>query len=68
MSAKQSLVQLLEHLPEEKVEQILRFARNVSDDAEMEEWSAFGLEQLSRAYGPDEPVYTLNDLKPDPDQ
>ncbi len=29
------------------------------------EWEQFGLAQLARAYGPNEPEYTLDDAKPE---
>ena len=32
-------------------------------DAEREAWTAFALQQLARAYGDDEPEYTLDDIK-----
>jgi hypothetical protein len=65
MSAKQSLVELLNQLPEDKVERILNFAREVSEDAERDDWATFGRTQFERAFGPDEPVYTVDDLKLD---
>lgn len=33
-------------------------------DREREEWLAFSTQSLGRAYGDDEPEYTLADLKP----
>jgi len=64
MSAKQAIVELLERLPEERVREILDFARFVSADEERGELAQFGREQLARAYGPNEPEYTPDDLKP----
>lgn len=64
MSAKQALLQLLEQLPEERLREILEFARFVSLEEERRQWAQFGREQFARAYGPDEPVYTPADLKP----
>ena len=46
------------------VREILDFARFVTADEERADWAQLGREQLSRAYGPDEPEYTLGDLKP----
>lgn len=33
-------------------------------DAEHSEWAGLGTQSLARAYGDDEPEYTLADLKP----
>jgi len=33
-------------------------------DAERSEWAALGAQGLARAYGADEPEYTVADLKP----
>jgi len=68
MSAKQSLIELLDRLPDDRVEEVLNFARQITDEAERSEWSHFGAERFAQAYGPDEPVYTLDDLKPDGEQ
>ena len=68
MSAKQALVDLLEQLPDERVREILDFARFVTLEEERQEWTQFGREQFARAYGPDEPEYTPADLKPTADQ
>jgi hypothetical protein len=35
-----------------------------TDDSERYEWAALGLQSLARAYGDDEPDYTIADLKP----
>jgi hypothetical protein len=35
-------------------------------DNERAEWEALSVESLSRAYGPDEPEYTLADIKRQP--
>lgn len=68
MSSKQALVELLEQLPEQRVQEILDFARFISFEADREQWAQFGREQLAQAYGTDEPEYTLSDLKPPSDQ
>lgn len=68
MSSKQALVELVEQLPEDQIREVLDFARFVSSEAEREQWAQFGREKFSRAYGPDEPEYTLADLKPLSDQ
>ena len=68
MSARQALSELLERLPEERVRKVLEFARLLSGEEERDEWARFGREQFARAYGPDEPDYTPDDLKPRRDQ
>ena len=36
----------------------------LEQDAEREQWTALSLQSLARAYGDDEPEYTLADLRP----
>lgn len=64
MTARQALSELLERLPEERLGEILDFARAVAATEERQDWQRFGRSQLARAYGPDEPEYTKADLKP----
>ena len=65
MSVRDTLEQLLQSLPEERVRQVLEFAESLqSQDAQG--WRQFGQAQLARAYGPGEPDYSLADLKPEP--
>ena len=63
MSAKQSLDALLGSMPEERINEILEFAAYLNWRAEREEWRRFGQSQLAHAYGPDEPEYSLADVK-----
>ncbi len=65
MSAKEALQQVLQELPEDRMDEVLDFARFVSARGEDESWSEFGLRQLAKAYGDDEPEYTEADLKPE---
>jgi hypothetical protein len=60
MSVRESLERVLETLPEEQVREVLVFAESLKDDAE---WKHFGQAQLARAYGDDEPEYSMKDLK-----
>jgi hypothetical protein len=68
MTGQETLNDLLAALPEARQRQVIDFARflvwqegQTEEDAE---WRAFGLMQLAKAYGPDEPEYTEADLKP----
>ncbi len=66
MSSREALEQVLRSLPEERLREVLDFAEFVqSKDAAG--WRQFGRAQLARAYGPDEPEYSLTDLKPERD-
>lgn len=65
MSVRESLERVLQALPEERVREVLEFAESLRGQ-EAIAWRQFGQNQLARAYGPDEPEYTLADLKPEP--
>ena len=65
MSARDALKSVLDQLPDAKVRQLLDFATFLSLQDEAEQWRAFGLQQLTRAYGDDEPEYDLADLRPE---
>lgn len=58
MSTRQALAELVERMPENRVAQVLDFARFVAEQEEREEWREFGKRQLARAYGDDEPEYS----------
>jgi hypothetical protein len=64
MNAHASLEPLLEGLSEERLRQLIDFARFLASEDEREGWKRFGQAQLARAYGPDEPEYTEADIKP----
>ena len=68
MTTRDALVQVLQELPDNRVGQVLDFARFLTLQEEREGWSQFGRSSLARAYGSDEPDYTEADLKPEPDQ
>jgi hypothetical protein len=67
MSAKIALGNLLETLPENRLQQLLDYARFLSLQEEHEAWQRFGEAELARAYGPDEPEYTEADILPESD-
>ena len=63
MTVKESLHSLLDTLPEERLREVLDFAEFLRLQEEREGWQEFGRSQFARAYGPDEPEYTLADVK-----
>jgi hypothetical protein len=65
MTTKQALSQIIEELPEERLDEVLDFARFLSWREEQVAWRDFGRNQLAKAYGPDEPEYSLADVKPE---
>ncbi len=65
MTVKESLERVVGELPEERLREVLDFARLLSWQEDREGWRQFGQAQFQRAYGPNEPDYTLADLKPE---
>ena len=63
MSARETLEKLLENMPEDRLREVVDFAAFLSWQEERNGWCQFGETQLARAYGPNEPEYTLADLK-----
>jgi hypothetical protein len=63
MNALARIEPLLEGLSEERVRQLIDFARFLAMEDERLAWQRFGQEQLARAYGSDEPEYTEADLR-----
>jgi hypothetical protein len=59
MSSKETLRKLIEDMPEEHLREVLNFAEFLSWQEERSAGRAFGKAQLARAYGPDEPDYTI---------
>lgn len=66
MTTKDALVEVLEELPEDRLSEVLDFARFLTVREDRDAWSRFGRSSLARAYGSDEPEYTEADLKPEP--
>ncbi len=66
MTARETLERILAECPEDRLHEILDFARFLSWRDEHREWCQLGLAQFARAYGPDEPEYTPTDLKAEP--
>jgi hypothetical protein len=70
MTTQELVVQLLDQLPEARRVEVLDFVRYLywleqRAKEERESWQRFGLEQFAKCYGPNEPEYTLDDLKPE---
>ena len=65
MTTKEAIVQTLEELPDNRLSEVLAFARFLTVQEESEAWSRFGRSSLASAYGNDEPEYTEADLKPE---
>ena len=65
MSALARLEPILEGLSEDRIRQLIDFARFLAVEQERQEWLRFGPQQLARAYGPDEPDYSEADIRPD---
>jgi hypothetical protein len=63
MSVREILETHLENLPDDRLRELLDFVEFLNWRDEREGWRVFGQEQLARAYGPNEPEYTLADLK-----
>ena len=63
MTVKQALEEVLQQLPESRLGEVVDFARFLSWREECEAWQQFGRSQLAKAYGPDEPEYSLDDIK-----
>jgi hypothetical protein len=64
MDARASLEPLLQELSDERLRQLIDFARFLVAQDERRDWQEFGLSGFSRAFGPDEPDYTMADIKP----
>jgi hypothetical protein len=59
MTAKEALERILEDVPEERLDEVVDFARSLRSDDEREAWRQFGRRQLAEAYRPDEPDYSM---------
>jgi hypothetical protein len=64
MSTVERLAPILEGLSEDRIRQLIDFARFLALEQDRQEWLRFGQEQLARAYGPDEPEYSEADILP----
>ena len=62
MTTKEALVEVLRELPENRMSEVLDFARFITVREEREAWARFGRSSMAKAYGDDEPEYTEADL------
>ncbi len=65
MTTKEALEQILLELPENRLGEVIDFAKFLSTQQECEAWRVFGRAQLAKAYGNDEPNYSEADIKPE---
>jgi hypothetical protein len=65
MTNRDLLAVILQDLPENRVQEVLDFARFLRLREDRAAWQEFGRQQLARAYGDDEPEYTTEDIKPE---
>ena len=65
MTSRDLLDGILQSLPENRLEEVLDFARFLSLQDDREAWQAFGRRQFARAFGNDEPEYGLDDIRPE---
>jgi hypothetical protein len=68
VTTKEALEQILVELPENRLGEVVDFARFLSTQGESEAWRQFGRSQLATAYGSDEPEYNEVDIKPELNQ
>jgi len=68
VTTKEALEQILVELPENRLGEVVDFAKFLSTQGESEAWRQFGRSQIAKAYGTDEPDYTAADIKPELNQ
>jgi hypothetical protein len=62
------LVQILDDLPDDRLYQLLDYARYLRLQEERRGWQQFGRAEFAKAYGDDEPEYTEADMRKDVSQ
>jgi len=63
MTSKETVIQLVERLPEELVLEVQHYAEYLYLRSQHEEWSQMSLAHLGARYTEDEVEYTMDDLK-----
>ncbi len=71
MSAREHLAKIIDQMPEEQVEALRAIAEQLHEGKETPEeerrlWKAAGLRHCARGCGPNEPEYTLEQVKRKP--
>jgi hypothetical protein len=69
MTTREQLNEILDSLPDMRLYEVLDFARYLywlegRAREELEDWKRAGMTAFAKCYGPDEPEYTLDDVKP----
>lgn len=63
MTVKESIDEVVQSLPEDRLRELLDFAQFLRWQSERDDWQRFGQAQFAKAYGPNEPEYTEADLE-----
>ncbi|MBI4526371.1 MAG: DUF2281 domain-containing protein [Deltaproteobacteria bacterium] len=63
MTTKESVVELIERLPEELLQEVRHYAEYLHTRSQHEEWSRVSLAHLAARYSADEVEYTKDDVK-----
>ena len=66
MSTREAIDAILTTMPEDRLREVLDYARYLTAQQDRDEWQRLGRAALARAYGPEEPEYTENDLQREP--
>jgi hypothetical protein len=62
MTNRQLLTEMLAELPDERLDELLDFAKYLAWKDDRASWQQFGQSQFAKVYGEDEPEYTEDDL------
>ena len=62
MTNRQLLTEMLAELPDERLDELLDFAKYLAWKNDRASWQQFGQSQFAKVYGDDEPEYTEDDL------
>ena len=63
MSVKESLAKVVGRLGEEQQKELLLFAEYLAARDDCERWKEAGYTQFAHAYAPDEPEYSMSDIR-----
>ncbi|NUQ61795.1 MAG: hypothetical protein HUU20_04860 [Pirellulales bacterium] len=68
MTTRDALMHIVDELSDDRIVQLLDYARYLTWQEERRAWLDFGRSQLAKAYGDEEPDYSESDLQKDPSQ